>query len=77
MKKNLPQRFTLGTVTTTDKNLIVNMFNKYFVDLGPNLAKHLHRPASMMINNKTQLLTHSSTDILHKKIHGFIFNFSQ
>ena len=47
-KDDLPHSFSLDAVNTTDKNLIVNMFNKYFVHLGSNLAKNIIGEGGML-----------------------------
>ncbi len=37
-KSNMSHIFKINNQVTNDKNVIVNMFNKYFVEIGPHLA---------------------------------------
>ena len=45
----LPNAFNIDNSITTDRGLIVNAFNKYFVDLGPNLAKKITPPKKIIL----------------------------
>ena len=44
-KKSLPNKFYQGNEEITDPVNIAETFNKYFVDVGPNLAQKIPKPA--------------------------------
>ena len=46
--------FNIDNVYTEDKNTIVNAFNKYFTELGPNLAKNIPPAKSSLLTNATR-----------------------
>src|SRR3989442_8638181 len=46
--------FNIDNVYTEDKNTIVNAFNKYFTELGPNLAKNIPSAKSSLVTNVTR-----------------------
>jgi hypothetical protein len=53
LKKNskidFPNAFRIDNAVTADRYLIVNAFNKYFVEVGPSLAKKIVLPRNVSI----------------------------
>ena len=45
MKKDFPDYFEINGMNVSNKKIIANEFNKYFIDIGPSLAQNTHQPA--------------------------------
>ena len=44
-KSNFPQKLKIVNKIKTSENVMANEFNKYFVDIGPSLAKNILKPS--------------------------------
>ena len=55
-QQNFPQKICIGNKEITDLKTIAEKFNKFFTEIGPNLAKDIE-PSSVTFDNYLKILT--------------------